>query len=128
MRVPTCRPVLLILILAIPAGAVAASGPGIPHQVGIAAVVLWLVGLGWVFHAMLHQRLAAEDRLARLESVIAFERDARAAQLRCTRQRLVALEAEWRHLEECLRDGDIRQVPDSMRAVQHAITVLQQSS
>lgn len=128
MRFRPYRPVLMTLILAAPAGALAASGGGMPHQAGIAAVVLWLTALGWGFHTMLHHRLAAEDRLAQLESDVAFERDARAAELRRVRQRMQALEAEWCHLEECLRDGDIRHVPESMRAVQDAITLLQQSA
>lgn len=121
------RSILSVLVLAAPAGALAASGHGIAYQASAAAVMLWLIGLGWGFHAMLHHRLAAEDRLARLESDIAFERDARAAAARSTQQRLMALEAEWLRLEECLRDGDLHHVQASMRAVQGAILLLQET-
>jgi hypothetical protein len=128
MRLPTYPPVMAILVLAAPAGAVAAAGAGIQYQAGLAAVIVWLAALGWGFQAMLHHRLAAEDRLARLESMVACERDVRTAQRICTRQQMVALELAWLRLEERLRDGDFQQVPDSMRAVQHAITLLQETA
>ncbi len=122
------RPVALITIFAAPAGAVAASGAGMPHQASVAAVILWLAALGWGFHAMLHHRLAAEDRLARLESDVAFERDARAAQIDATRQGMMRLEAAWRRLETCLIDGDARHVPARMHAMETCIAQLQQPS
>jgi len=128
MQLLRYRSVVIMLILAAPAGAVAAAAPAISHQAGLAAVVLWLAALGWGFQTMLHHRLAAEDRLARLESDVAFERDARAAQLQTTRQRMLMLEVEWLRLDECLRDGNLQHVPDSMRAMQDAITLLQEAA
>ena len=127
MRLPTYPPVLAIVVLAAPACAVAASGTGVQYQAGLAAVIVWLAALGWGFQAMLHHRLTAEDRLARLEAAVACERDAHAVQLRCTRQRILQLEAEWLRLDECLREGDLLHVAEHMRAVQAAIAVLQQS-
>lgn len=128
MRFPTCSPVLAILVLAAPAGAMAASGSGIAYHAGLAAVIVWLAGLGWGFHSLLHHRLAAEDRLARMESDIASERDTRATQLLCTRRRILLLETEWQRLEASLCDGDLFHVSEGMRAVRAAITVLQQSA
>jgi hypothetical protein len=128
MRFPTYPPVLAILVLAAPAGAVAASGTGVQYQAALAAVVIWLAALGWGFQAMLQHRLAAEDRLARMASDVACERDARATQLICTRRRILLLEAEWQRLEERLRDGDLFHVSESMRAVRAAITMLQQAA
>jgi len=128
MRLLPYRSVVIMLLLALPAGAVAAATPAVSHQAGLAAVILWLAALGWGFQTMLHHRLAAEDRLARLESDVAFERDARAAQVAATRTRMLMLEAEWYRLEACLLDGDIRHVPDSMRAMQDAITLLQETA
>jgi hypothetical protein len=126
MRFPAYPPVLAILVLAAPAGAVAASGTGVQYQAGLAAVIVWLAGLGWGFQAMLQRRLAAEDRLARLESAVACERNARASHMMSARQRMLALEAEWSRLEASLRDGDLFHVSASMRAVREAITLLQQ--
>ena len=126
MRFPTCRSLAAVLTLVAPAGALAASGSGIAYHASAAAVLVWLVGLGWGFHTMLHHRLAAEDRLARLEADIKCERDAHAAAVRCTQQRLLALETEWLRLEECLRDGDLLHVQASMRAVHGAMRLLQQ--
>ena len=128
MRLLRYRSVLIILAMAAPAGAFAATSPTLSCQAGLAAVILWLAGLGWGFQTMLHHRLAAEDRLARLESDVACERDARAAQRTSTHLRMLALEAEWFRLEECLRDGDIRHVPDSVRAMQEAITLLYETA
>lgn len=125
MRLIPSRPVLTIVILALPAGAYAASG-SLPHQAGAAAVVLWLAALGWGFHAMLHHRLAAEDRLARLETDVVCERDARTAQVQCTQQRLIALDAEWRRLDAAVRAGDLPDVRNSMRAMHALIALLQQ--
>ena len=116
-------PILTTAMVAAPAFALAAA-PHIGQHAGIAAVVLWLAGLGWGFHTMLHHRLAAEDRLARLESEIAFERDARAAQLRNTRLCMLTLDTEWQRLDECLRNGDVEHVADGMRAVEGAILLL----
>lgn len=126
MHLLTYRPVLLMLALAAPAGAVAAAPPTIPHQASVAAIVLWLAGLGWGFHAMLRHRLAAEDRLAELETDIVFERDARAAQRSATRRSMQQLEAEWQCLEACLADGDSEQVRGRMHAVRSCIAQLQQ--
>jgi hypothetical protein len=126
MRLLRYHPVLAVLMLALPAGALAATAPAVPYPAGLAAVIVWLGGLGWGFQTMLHHRLAAEDRLARLESTIACERDAHVAREVCTRQRLVTLETEWAHLEACLREGDLRHVGDGMRAVQQAIALLQE--
>lgn len=126
MRFPSCHPVLAIVILAVPAGAVAATGPAISYPAGLAAVIVWLAGLGWGFQTMLHHRLAAEDRLARLESTVACERDAHVAQNACTQLRLQALDTAWGRLEACLRDGDLQQVGDNIRAVQRAIALLQE--
>ena len=128
MRLPNVRPAVLITIFAAPAGAVAASGNGMPLQASVAAVILWLAGLGWGFHAMLHHRLAAEDRLAQLETDVAFERDARAAQIDATRQGMVRLETEWRRLETCLIDGDARHVPAHMHALDACIAQLQHAT
>lgn len=128
MRLLIYRSVFMMLIVAAPAGAVAASGASIPHQASIAAVVLWLAGLGWGFHAMLHHRLAAEDRLAQLETDVVFERDARAAQVSSTRQRMLLLEDAWRRLEACLAAGDVQHVPARMHAVQACIAQLQQTA
>jgi hypothetical protein len=128
MRRLNVRPMLLITIFAAPAGAVAASGNGMPHQASVAAVILWLAALGWGFHAMLHHRLAAEDRLAQLETDVVFERDARAAQIDATRQGMDRLETEWRRLEACLVDGDTRHVPACMHAVETCIAQLQHPS
>lgn len=128
MHLPVYPPVLAIVVLAAPAGAIAASSTGIGYQAGLAAVIVWLAALGWGFQAMLHHRLAAEDRLAQLESTVACERDARTAQRICTRQRMVTLELEWMRLEERLRDGDLQDVPDSVRAVQDALTRLQEAA
>jgi hypothetical protein len=121
------RPTLFVLSLVLPCGALAAT-PAISPQAGAAAVIVWLAGLGWGFHAMLHHRLAAEDRLARLESDVACERDALAARHQAIRQRLLLLEAEWKRLELCLCDGDLGHIPESMRAVQAAIALLQQEA
>jgi hypothetical protein len=126
MHLLTYRPVLLMLALAAPAGAVAAAPPAIPHQASVAAVVLWLAGLGWGFHAMLRHRLAAEDRLAELEADIVFERDARATQRSATRRSMQQLAAEWQCLEACVADGDSEQVRVRMHAVQACIAQLQQ--
>ena len=128
MRLLTYRPVMSILILAAPAGAVAAASPAIPPQASIAAVILWLAGLGWGFHAMLRHRLAAEDRLAQLETDVVFERDARAAQVSAMRQGVQRLDAEWQRLEACLVDGDVQLVPVRMHAMQACIAQLQQAS
>jgi hypothetical protein len=128
MRLPAYPPVLAIVVLAAPAGAVAASGTGLQYQAGLAAIIVWLAALGWGFQAMLHHRLAAEDRLARLESTVACERDARNAQRMCTRQQMLTLELEWMRLEACLREGDLQHVPDSMRAVTDAIALLQETA
>jgi hypothetical protein len=128
MRLPNVRPVVLITIFAAPAGAVAASGNGMPHQASVAAVILWLAALGWGFHAMLHHRLAAEDRLAQLETDVAFERDARAAQVDATRQVMERLETEWRRLETCLIEGDARHVPARMHAMDTCIAQLQHAT
>jgi hypothetical protein len=127
MPILPSRPALFTLCLLLPAGALGAT-PAIPPQAGLAVVIVWLGGLGWGFHAMLHHRLAAEDRLARLESDIACERDALAARRHAIRQRLLLLEAEWLRLEACLCDGDLRHVPESMRAMQAAIALLQQDA
>lgn len=75
---------------------------------------------------MLHHRLAAEDRLARLETDVVCERDARTAQVQCMRQRLSGLEAEWRRLDAAVRAGDFADVRDSMRAMHAMIALLQQ--
>lgn len=125
MRLLNVRPLLLITIVAAPAGAVAASGTSMPHQASVAAVILWLAALGWGFHAMLHHRLAAEDRLARLETDVVFERDARAAQIDATRQGVARLEAAWLRLETCLTDGNAREVPACMHALETCIAQLQ---
>jgi len=127
MRILHFRATLFALCLALPAGTFAAT-PAIPPQAGVAAVIVWLAGLGWGFHAMLHHRLAAEDRLAQLESDVACERDARAAERIAIRERILLLEAEWLRLEACLCNGDIRQVPENMRAMHTAIAVLQQDA
>lgn len=120
-------PIIATAILAAPAIALAAA-PQLQQHAGIAAVVLWLAGLGWGFHAMLHHRLAAEDRLARLESEIAFERDARAAQLRSTRLCMLTLDTEWQRLDECLRNGELEHVADGIRAVEGAIMLLHETA
>jgi hypothetical protein len=121
------RPALFALCLVLPAGALAAT-PAMSPLAGAAAVIVWLAGLGWGFHAMLHHRLAAEDRLARLESDVACERDTLAARHQMIRQRLLVLEAEWHRLELCLCDGDLGHVPENMRAMQAAIALLQQEA
>ena len=128
MHLLTYRPVLLMLAMAAPAGAVAAASSAIPNQASVAAVVLWLAGLGWGFHAMLRHRLAAEDRLAQLESDVGFERDARAAQISATRRSMQQLAAEWQCLEACLVDGDSEQVRVRMHAVRACIAQLQQAT
>lgn len=125
MRLFACRPFLTMLILALPAGAYAASST-LPHQAGAAAVILWLAALGWAFQAMLHHRLAAEDRLARLESDVICARDAHTAQRQCTQEWLLLLEAEWRRMDAGLRAGDLVDVRDSMRAMHATIALLQQ--
>jgi len=125
MRPHRHRSALLLLFLALPTGALAGT-PAIPAQAGLAAVIVWLAGLGWGFQVMLQRRLAAEDRLARLESEVACERDAQAAERHTTRQKMLMLEAEWLRLEACLCDGDMHGVPDSMRAMHAAIALLQQ--
>ncbi|WP_332878530.1 hypothetical protein [Massilia sp. S19_KUP03_FR1] len=128
MRLLNYRPVILMFILAAPAGAVAAAPPGIAHPASVAAVLLWLAGLGWGFHAMLRHRLAAEDRLAQLETDVVFERDARAAQISATRQGMQLLADEWQRLEACLTEGDVRHVTLHMHAVHACIAQLQQST
>jgi hypothetical protein len=120
-------PIMTLAILAAPAAALSAA-PDFQQQAGIAAVVLWLAGLGWGFHTMLHHRLAAEDRLARLEAEVVFERDARAAQLRCTRLCMLTLDTEWQRLDECLRNGRLDHVADGMRAVEGAILQLHETA
>jgi hypothetical protein len=127
MQILPPRPVLFALCLLLPAGALGAT-PTMSPQAGLAVVIVWLTGLGWGFHTMLHHRLAAEDRLARLESDVACERDALAARRHAIRQRLLLLEAEWLRLEVCLCDGDLHHVPESMRAMQAAIALLQQDA
>ena len=127
MRPHRHRSALLLLFLALPTGALAGT-PAIPAQAGLAAVIVWLAGLGWGFQVMLQRRLAAEDRMARLESEVACERDAQAAHRHAARQRMLMLEAEWLRLEACLCDGDMRHVPDSMRAMHAAIALLQQDA
>jgi len=126
MRLIACRPAILIMLVALPAGAVATSVPGMTQQASLAAVVLWLAGLGWGFHAMLHHRLAAEDRLAQLELTIALERQAHQSLRHETRQRLAALEAEWTRLQVCLVDGERGRVPERMHALQEAIVQLRE--
>lgn len=118
---------MLTLTLAAPPGALAAARPGMPQQASIAALLLWLAGLGWGFHAMLRHRLAAEDRLAQLETDIAFERDARAAQVSATRQQMQDLTAAWQRLQVCLEQRDTRQLALSIGAVQACIAQLQQA-
>lgn len=133
MHLRNCRPLfrmsilMLMLIPAAPAGALAAAGAGMPQQASIAALILWLAGLGWGFHAMLRHRLAAEDRLAQLETDIAFERDARAAQVSATRQQMQDLTAAWQRLQVCLEHRDTRQLALSIGAVQACIAQLQQA-
>lgn len=116
------------MMLAIPAGAVATSLPGIAQHASVAAVVLWLTGLGWGFHAMLHHRLAAEDRLAQLETKVALERDANEALINATRERAVVIAAEWSRLQACLCNGDRSNVPERMHALQAAIVLLQDAA
>jgi hypothetical protein len=128
MRLLSVQPAVLITLFAAPTGAVAAFGNSIPHLASIAAVILWLAALGWGFHAMLHHRLAAEDRLAQLETNIVFERDARAAQVDATRQGLLRLESAWLRLEACLVDGDTRHVPACMHAMENCIAQLQHAA
>lgn len=120
-------PILTTAIVVAPAVMLAAL-PNLGPQAGIAAVVVWLAGLGWGFQTMLHHRLAAEDRLARLEAEIAFERDARAAQLRSTRLCMLTLDTEWQRLDECLRNGELEHVIDGMRAVEGAILLLHETA
>lgn len=127
MRFQRHRFALLLLSLTLPAGALADT-PAIPAQAGLAAVIVWLAGLGWGFQVMLQHRLAAEDRLARLKSEVACERDAHAAHRQAARQKMLMLEAEWLRLEACLCDGDMRHVPESMRAMHAAIALLQQDA
>lgn len=124
---PALLPIMVVVVLAVPAAALATL-PNLPQHAGIAAVIVWLAGLGWGFHALLHRRLAAEDRLARLEAEVVCERDARAAQLRCTRLCMLALDTEWQRLDECLRNGRIEQVSDGMRAVESAIMQLHETA
>lgn len=126
MRLLVYRPVVIIMLVAMPAGAVATSMPGMTQHASVAAVVLWLAGLGWGFHAMLHHRLAAEDRLAQLESAVALERDAHRCLRDNTRQRMAALASEWVRLQSCLCEGDRRDVPACMHALQEAIVQLQE--
>lgn len=128
MRLTDCRPIVLIMILAIPAGAVATSLPGIAQHASLAAVVLWLGGLGGGFHAMLHHRLAAEDRLALLEAKVALERDAHQALIDRTRVRAHAAATELSRLQACLCEGDRGQVPERIHALQAAIAVLQEAA
>jgi hypothetical protein len=128
MRLSECRPVVLIMMLAIPAGAVATSLPGIAQHASVAAVVLWLTGLGWGFHAMLHHRLAAEDRLAQLETKVALERDAHEALINVTRERALVIAAEWSRLQACLCNGERNNVPERMHALQAAIVMLQEAA
>jgi hypothetical protein len=116
------------MMLAIPAGAVATSLPGIAQHASVAAVVLWLTGLGWGFHAMLHHRLAAEDRLAQLETRVALERDAHQALVHTTRERALVLAAEWTRLQACLCADDRRNIPERMHALQAAIVLLQDAA
>jgi len=127
MRFTDCRPIVLIMMLAIPAGAVATSLPGIAQHASLAAVVLWLGGLGWGFHAMLHHRLAAEDRLALLETKVALERDTHQALVVKTRERAQVAAVEWSRLQACLCDGHHAHVPERMHALQAAIVVLQEA-
>ena len=124
MRPSPYRPAIVIMLLAVPAGAVATSLPALAQHASVAAVVLWLAGLGWGFHAMLHHRLAAEDRLALLETTVALERNAHQSLRYHTRQRMAALEAEWGRLQVCLCAGNRGDVPECMHAVQAAIVSL----
>lgn len=126
MRLVQIRPMIVALACALPAGAYAASLPGVSQSAGVAAAALWLGGLGWGFYSMLHHRLEAEDRLARLESDIAIERDAHAAQIACMEQRLALLIAEWRRFEDCLADGDRSEISRQITTLQQAIALLQQ--
>lgn len=128
MRLSACRPVLTVLILALPAGLVVTATPAIAQHACVAAVVIWLAALGWGFHAMLHHRLAAEDRLAELESAMAMERDAYQAARVSARHRAVALEAEWQRLAACLTADDRHHVPERMHAVEAAIVSLHETA
>ena len=120
-------PLATTVILAAPALLLSAGVPLGPPS-AIAAVVLWLAALGWGFHAMLQRRLAAEDRLARLESEVACERDARTAQLRTTRLCLLTLDTAWQHLDDSLRNGDIAHVAEGMRRVEDALLQLHETA
>jgi hypothetical protein len=127
IRARAALPVITTVMIAAPVLALAIQ-PDIGQHAGIAAVVLWLAGLGWGFHTMLYHQLAAEDRLARLETEIAGERDARAAQLRSTRLCMLTLDVEWQRLDECLRNGELEHVADGIRAVEGAISLLHETA
>ncbi|MDQ2823171.1 MAG: hypothetical protein M3Y65_22785 [Pseudomonadota bacterium] len=107
---------------------VLATAPHIGPHTGIAVVVLWLTGLGWAFHALLHRLLAAEDQLARLTAEIAFVNDAREAQQRNTQQCMLTLDTEWQRLGACLRNGEQAHVEDRMRALEGAILLLRDTT
>lgn len=128
MRPSIYRPVFAIVLLAVPAGALAVAPAGVAQHAGVAAVTLWLAALGWGFHAMLHHRLAAEDRLAQLESAVALERDAHHVTRCTTQQRMLALDAAWRELEASLCAGDGGGVPERMHALQAAIGLLHEAA
>lgn len=116
-------PIVTTAMLTAPVFALAAA-PHIGPHAGIAAVMLWLTGLGWAFHALLHRLLAAEDQLARLTAERACANDAREAQQRNTQRCMLTLDTEWQRLGACLRNGEQAHVEDRMRALEGAILLL----
>jgi signal transduction histidine kinase len=98
-----------------PAGAALIDTPLAEPMIALA--VLWLLLLGWGFHALLRRRLREDDRLACAEAQLALERHARAMAERAlgdTHSALCKLVREQEAVRETERNRIARDIHDDL--------------